>query len=297
MMGLRSDLNLAEIVLLQFLVAIPSSLLQVTIFFVAWVCLWLPLAVATKIILAKYKANSASWQPFEPISAEQKLPLLASLYLIAPLVLWGVNEVFGNDFFSYGLVWDWSVLKSMGRGVGIGVVGLAILFGVQTLLGWVQWQKISKNEILATTLPIFLLAVWISATEELIFRGFMLTQFQQEYSVYLAATIASLIFAVLHLVWEQKETLPQLPGLWLMGMVLVLARYVDKGNLGLAWGLHSGWVWAIATIDTAKLVTYTGIAPQWVTGKDGKPLAGVAGISFLLATGAVLWWLGVETYS
>lgn len=289
MMGLRSDLNLAEIVLLQFLVAIPSSLLQVTIFFVTWVCLWLPLAVATKIILAKDKANSASWQPFEPISAEQKLPLLASLYLIAPLVLWGVNELFGNAFSSYGLVWDWSILKSLGRGVGIGVVGLAILFGVQTLLGWVQWQKTSKNEILATTLPILLLAVWISATEELIFRGFVLTQFKQSYSTYLAAASASLIFAVLHLVWEQKETLPQLPGLWLMGMVLVLARYVDKGNLGLAWGLHSGWVWAIATIDTAKLVTYTGKAPQWVTGKYGKPLAGVAGISFLLATGAVLW--------
>lgn len=293
MMGLRSDLNLAEIVMLQFLVAIPSSLLQVTIFFVTWVCLWLPLAVAIKIFLTKDKANSANWQPFEPISAEQKLPLLASLYLIAPLVLWGVNKVFGNAFSSYGLVWDWSILKSLGIGFAIGAIGLAILFGVQTLFGWVQWQKISKNEILATTLSILLLAVWISATEELIFRGFVLTQFQQDYSVYLAAAIASLIFAVLHLVWEQKETLPQLPGLWLMGMVLVLARYVDKGNLGLAWGLHSGWVWAIATIDTAKLVTCTGKVPQWVTGKYGKPLAGVAGISFLLATGAVLWlgWL------
>ena len=96
---------------------------------------------------------------------------------------------------------------------------------------------------------------------------------------------------MLHLVWEQKETIPQLPGLWLMGMVLVLARYVDKGNLGLAWGLHSGLVWAIATIDTAELITYTGKVPPWVTGMYGKPLAGLTGISFLLATGAVLWWV------
>ncbi len=289
MMGLMLDLNLAEIALPQFLNAIPSSLLQVTTFFVAWACLWLPLGVASTIILQKNKITDSSWQPFKPITAEQKLPLLASLYLIAPLVLWGANEAIGNSFSSYGVVWDWSILHSLGRGFVIGVVGLAILFGLQTLLGWIKWQKMARKEIISIAWPILLLAVWISATEELIFRGFVLTQFQQNYSIYLAAAIASLIFAILHLVWEQKETMPQLPGLWLMGMVLVLARYVDKGNLGLAWGLHSGLVWAIATVDTAQLITYTGKVPQWVTGKYGRPLAGLAGISFLLATGAVLW--------
>ena len=287
MMGLMSNLNLAEIVVLQFLVTKPSSLLQVTIFFVAWVCLWLPLGVASTIILQKDKATSASWQPFKPITTEQKLPLLASLYLIAPLVLWGANEASGNSFSSYGVVWDWSTLQSLGKGLIIAIISLASLFGLQTLLGWVQWQ-IAGKEIISVTLPILVLAVWVSATEELIFRGFVLTQFQQDCSIYLAAAICSLIFAVLHLVWEQEETIPQLPGLWLMGMVLVLARYVDRGNLGLAWGLHSGLVWAIATIDTAGLITYTGKVPPWITGKYGKPLAGVTGISCLFAMGAVL---------
>jgi uncharacterized protein len=290
MMGSMSNLNLAESILLQFLVEIPSSLLQVTIFFVAWVCLWVPLGVVSTIILLKDKATSASWQPFKPITPEQKLPLLVSLYLIAPLVLWGSNQVFDNSFSSYGLIWDWSILQSLGRGLIIAITGLAILFGLQTILGWVQWQ-IAEKKIMSITLPILLLAVLVSAIEELIFRGFVLTQLQQNYSIYLAAAICSLIFAVLHLVWEQKETIPQLPGLWLMGMVLVLARYVDKGNLGLAWGLHSGLVWAIATIDTAELIAYTGKVPPWVTGKYGKPLAGLTGISFLLAMGAVLWWV------
>lgn len=292
MIVVKSDLNLAKIFLLEFLSAIPSSLLQVTTFFVTWVCLWLPLGIASTIILHRNKAISASWQPFKPITAEQKIPLLASLYLIAPLVLWGANKILGNSFSSYGVIWDWSILRSNGIGFVIGAIGLAILFGLQTGLGWVKWQIAGKT-IISVTLPILLLAVWISATEELIFRGFVLTQLQQDYSIYIAATICSLIFAVLHLVWEQKETLPQLPGLWLMGMVLVLARYVDKGNLGLAWGLHSGLVWAIATIDTLELITYTGKVPQWVTGKYGKPLAGLMGISFLLAIGAVLW-LGLQ---
>ena len=291
MMGLKSGVNLAEIFLLEFLGTKPSSLLQVAIFFATWVCLWLPIAVASTIILQKNKDTSASWQPFKPISAEQKLPLLASLYLIAPLVLWGANKIFGNSFSSYGLVWNWSILQSLAIGFVIGATGLAILFGLQTLLGWVKWE-IAGKKIISVTLPILLVAVGISAIEELIFRGFVLTQLQQDFSIYIAAAIASLIFAVLHLVWEQKETLPQLPGLWLMGMVLVLARYVDKG-LGLAWGLHSVLVWAIATIDTAELITYTGKAPQVVTGKYGKPLAGLTGISFLLAIGAVLW-LGLQ---
>jgi hypothetical protein len=139
-----------------------------------------------------------------------------------------------------------------------------------------------------------LLAVWISGTEELVFRGFLLTQLRQDYSVGAAALISSLIFALLHLIWERRETIPQLPGLWLMGMILVLARFVDGGSLGLAWGIHSGWVWAIASLDTAQLITYTGISSEWVTGKNGKPLAGAAGVLCLVATGVILWLFYAE---
>ena len=84
-------------------------------------------------------------------------------------------------------------------------------------------------------LPTLLIAFLISGIEEGVFRGFVLTQLRQDYTIELAAAISSLIFALLHLLWEQKETVPQLPGLWLMGMVLVLARWTDGGSLGLAW--------------------------------------------------------------
>ncbi len=79
-----------------------------------------------------------------------------------------------------------------------------------------------------------------------------------------------------------------------MGMILVLARFVDGGSLGLAWGIHSGWVWAIASLDTAQLITYTGISSEWVTGKNGKPLAGAAGVLCLVATGVILWLFYAE---
>ena len=263
-----------------FLANIPFSLLTAITFFGAWAVCWLPVAVICAIAI--------KWQPSKPLQPEQKLPLLASLYLIAPPILWAASQVTGVSLSDYGFTWDFEILRSLGLGFSLGVLGLAILFGIQTALGWLTWQKVEVRQLISVLLPILLLALWISGTEELVFRGFLLTQLRQDYSVGVAAIISSVVFALLHLIWERRETIPQLPGLWLMGMVLVLARFVDGGSLGIAWGLHTGWVWAIASLDTIGLITYTGKIPEWITGKYGKPLAGAAGIFCLLATGVIL---------
>jgi uncharacterized protein len=256
-------------------------LLQIIAFFAIWLLLWLPIAIPLAIAL--------KWHPPQPLAPAQKLPLLASLYLLAPFVLWGFTAF--TSFAVYGLPWNISILLSLAQGIVGGLLGLAILFGIQAALGWVRWQS-PQASLLPTLLSTLGLGIWVSLTEELIFRGFLLNQLQQDFSPWIAGAIASLIFALLHLVWEGKENIPQLPGLWLMGMVLVLARWVDKGDLGLAWGLHAGWIWAIATMDTAGVMVPTGKGAVWLTGLGGKPLAGVLGILFLLGTGGVLWWVG-----
>lgn len=266
-----------------FLAEVPLSLLQVIGFFLAWGGLWLPVAIVC--------ATLVDWRPPKPLAAEQKLPLLASLYLIAPLVLWRASWVVGESFSDYGFAWTPWILSSLVSGFGLGVLSLVVLFGIQTVLGWVSWQLASGRQLASVLLPTLLLALWISGTEELVFRGFLLTQLQKDYPVGMAAALSSLIFALLHLIWDRLETIPQLPGLWLMGMVLVLARWVDGGSLGLAWGLHTGWVWAIASLDSAGLITYTGVGSESLTGKNGKPLAGAAGIICLLATSGFLWMI------
>ena len=278
---LMANFDSANNTLLSFLAEPPFSVLQVIAFFLAWAGCWLPVAIVC--------ANALDWRPPKPLTAEQKLPLLASLYLVAPLVLWGTNWVIGASFLDYGLPQNPWILSSLGLGFALGVLILGVLFGIQTALGWVTWQLADGQQLTSVLLLTFLLALWISGTEELVFRGFLLTQLQHDYPSGAAAAISSLIFALLHLVWERRETIPQLPGLWLMGMVLVLARSVDGGSLGLAWGLHTGWVWAIASLDSAQLITYTGMGSEWVTGKNGKPLAGAVGIFCLLVTGGILW--------
>lgn len=257
-----------------------SATAKVVIFFSIWVALWLPLVIPL--------ARMLNWQLAYPLEMQHKLPLLASLYGVAPLILWGAAWVEGVPFSSYGLNWNISVLVSLGVGLGLGILGLVTLWSIQFCLGWTQWQ-LALGYQFRQVLPLTLgLGLGVSLIEELIFRGFLFNQFLQDYSVWVAAAIASLIFALLHLVWEGRTTIPQLPGLWLMGMVLVLARSVDGGSLGLAWGLHAGWVWGIASLDSAPVLVNTSKAPTWVTGLGQKPLAGLLGTLLLLGTGAIL---------
>ncbi len=276
------------------------SLLLVGSFYLSWLLLWLPIAIPLAIALR--------WHPSQPITPAQKLPLLASLYLLAPLVVWGFAQGLGESFSTYGLeirpglLGNPGLLGAVGLGWLVGVLGLVGVFAVQIGLGWMQWQLPAampetpgQNAPLKSVygssiqlLSTLALGLWVSGTEELVFRGFVVTQLQQDYVPWVAAAIASLTFALLHLLWEGRDNVPQLPGLWLMGMVLVLARWVNGGDLGLAIGLHSGWIWAIANLEAAQLLIPTGRASEWLTGLGGKPLAGVMGILFLLATSAAL---------
>lgn len=268
----------------RWLVSLMTStaLLKVAAFFIAWTALWLPLAIPIAILL--------KWHPPKAITAEQKPPLLAALYLIVPLILWGASWVEGSSFSDYGLDWKLNVLVSLGLGLGLGILSLTSVFTGQWLLGWIKWHSENLQCLGQVMLPVLLLGLWIGGTEELVFRGFVINELQKDYSLWVAAAISSTIFAVLHLVWEQQDTLPQLPGLWLMGMILVLARWVDTGSLGLAWGLHAGWIWGLTCLDSAELISYTGSCPTWMSGLGGKPLAGAAGIICLLATGILLQW-------
>ena len=272
--------------------SIPA-IVKIILFFSTWIVAWLPAAIVVAIAL--------KWHPPQPLG-NKKLPLLASLYLIVPFILWATTWIENTSFANWG--WDWqpAVLISLVRGLGLGIISLFILFGLQLTAGWIELKKSENSTDIGgektinfwalifnpASLLTLLLGVWISATEELIFRGCLQNILQQDYSILTAATIASFIFAIAHLIWAAKETLPQLPGLWLMGMVLTLARIADNSSLGLAIGIHAAWIWGITTVDTAQAIKPTSTVPEWITGIAAKPLAGAAGILLLLATAAVV---------
>ena len=258
--------------------ATAHSLLKIFVFLLLWAVAWSPIAIPLA---------SLNGQPAKPLIREHKLPWLVSLYLVAPLVVWLAASVEGSSFADYGLDWQhWGLL----RGISIGTGGIIIVFTLQGLLGWVQWQPENTQRLWLTALPLLGLGLGVGVVEELIFRGFFINELLLNYRYWSAAAISSLIFALLHLVWNRQD-FPQLPGLWVMGMVLVGARGLDAGSLGLAWGLHAGWIWGLSSLEATELIAYTGKGATWITGLNGQPLAGAAGILCLLGTSALLWLL------
>jgi uncharacterized protein len=263
------------------LVAHSSHLGKLGIFAVSWILLWLPVAIPIAIKL--------QWVPFAPLTAAQKLPLLAPLYLVAPIVLGGFLQSHQHNWSDYGLTWlpDLSLLW----GLGIAILSLVLVFGWEIWQGWIVWQSANTPALLRNAIPILLLAIWIGVSEEVIFRGFIQIELAEAYGFWLASMIASLIFALLHLLWERQQTWPQVPGLWLMGMVLTGAVAIDQQHLWLAIGLHAGWVWGLTCLDAAQMISYQQSAPTWFVGKYQQPLAGLAGILALVGTSLVLYGL------
>ncbi len=260
------------------------ALVKVIAFFFVWGMLWLPVATASAIML--------NWHPPQPLNEKQKLILLASLYLIVPFVIWSISKAEGVSLSNYG-IWTIEVWGSIGIGFSLAIASLILLFTLEKKLGWLELQLNRNPDQTLTSaffrlLPLLLLALWIGATEEFVFRGFLYTQLQQDYSRLSAAAIASFIFAITHLIWQIRQTLPQLPGLWLMGMVLTLACLCDHDYLGLAIGLHAGWIWGLTSLNNVSSLSYTHQVPKWVTGIADQPLAGAVGIVMLLGVAGML---------
>ena len=254
---------------------------KVALFLLIWLLLWLPIGFVL--------GEKLNWRPFQPLSSAQKIPLLVPLYLLVPVLAWFALIVEGTSLQEYGLGFNSGVLMSVCQGIILGLGGLAIVFLLEGGFGWLKWHPERLIELVKMSLPILVLALWIAFTEEFVFRGIFQTILEQDHNQWLSAIIVSAIFALLHLLWERKETIPQLPGLWLMGMVLVVARWVDGGTLGLAWGLHAGWVWGLSSLDAAQLISYTGQGKDWIIGLYQQPLAGIMGILCLLGTSVLLW--------
>lgn len=247
-----------------------------------WVVAWLPLAIP----LARW----LKWRPGQPFTPQQKLPLMLSLYGVAIPVLWGLSRFWGITFRQYGWQAHPSFWLQVALGFGVATGSLGLFYGVQVLLGWLGGRSPQQPRDWLLVLPLLLLALWVSVTEELLFRGFLQQQLLTVFSPLGAIALGSLIFALLHFVWEPwRQEWPQLPGLWLLGVVLCLARLAGGGSLALAIGLHAGWVWVIACSDSLGLWQPQHPQGGWLTGEPGKPLASGLGLLMLLIVGGGLW--------
>jgi hypothetical protein len=169
------------------------------------------------------------------------------------------------------------------RGLAIGVISVLILFGLEGGLGWLVWQQ-PKVFFLKLILESLIVGLGVGFAEELLFRGWLLNELERDYSKSVALWTDAVIFATSHFIKPLEaiiHTLPQFPTLILLGLTQVWGKRSCRGRLGLPIGLHGGLVWGYYIINVGELTRYTGQVPDWVTGVNKNPLAGVMGLVFL----------------
>lgn len=254
---------------------------------------WLATRSAPVRILGFVGVFLGIWLPYGllilwgiPASLLQTLSLMIGLYAVFALWLWvwgrRVHQV-SPVFSYYGLRWRGSMLRDLALGLSLGMGLIALMFGLQWGAGWLDWQ--------ATAVPVprliwegGLVGLAVAIAEELLFRGWLLDELQRDYAPTPATWSHAAVFAALHFIKPLAEivrTLPQFLGLVLLGVILGRAKQ-RTGQLGLSIGLHGGLVWGYYLVNVGDWVVYTNAVPQWVTGINQNPLAGLVGLSFLV---------------
>lgn len=258
-------------VLLNHLAQRPAPV-RILAFLLLLALLWLPFAALIQ------------WQIKDP----NRVTILAmSLLFVEFLVLmrgWG-QRVYGRShpFRHYGLGWSRQGWVELLQGLGIGLGSLFTLFLLESMVGWVAWQPLTL-QVGRFILEGALTGLGTALAEELVFRGWLLDECDRDYAPVRAGWVVAILFATLHFlkpIGEVIRTFPQFPSLVILGIMLVWAKRTVQGRLSLPMGLHGGLVWGYYIVNVGNLITYTGQAPDWVTGIDKNPLAGLAGIACL----------------
>lgn len=222
----------------------------------------------------------AVWWMFDRLQLPD-LAIIVGLYLlvVAAFAAWGTwIHRQSRPYRALGLAWGTVFSRELWVGWVIGMLGGFAPLMFESVVGWLVWQPVEPSVLLTAWGNAIATAVAIGFAEELLFRGWLLEELRLDYPDWLAATVTTIVFAIVHQ-WGL-----QLVGLLLVGAILVRGKYRTGNRLGLSIGLHVGWVLAISAVNIADWVRYTAVVPAWVTGMGGNPLAGCVGWLTLLVT-------------
>jgi hypothetical protein len=253
--------------------------MRLGIFVLALLLLWLP--IAAPIYWLVHDQNLVNILT---------LPLLYGEFILL-LQLWGKYVYRQPQILRhYGCERTWRNGRELLIGLGIGITTVLSLFLVEGWLGWLLWQQPTMF-LPRLILEGLVVALGYGLAEELLFRGWLLDELQRDYRPTVALWANAFLYALLHFIKPLVDivrTLFQFPALLLLGLTLVWAKRYRKGRLGLPIGLHAGLIGGYYIINVGQLVQYSGRVPDWITGVDRNPLAGVMGLLFL---GAIAFWM------
>jgi membrane protease YdiL (CAAX protease family) len=263
--------------------------IRIIIFLLTLLVLWLPIAAPMHLIFGE--------------SVGVALTILLYCEFLGLIWIWGRRVAkYAHPYRYYGLSFTANNGRDFLLGLGLGSATLIVFFYLQVSFGWLAVQTVDWRVALpprflpaiggyfvdwqGAILPGLLTSVGVGFAEEMLFRGWLLSELERDYSKKTALISASLVFAILHFIKPLNvilATWSQFVGLAILSVALILARRRCDGRLGIAIGLHGGLVWCYYIVNTTHWLKPTGAVPDWVTGINGNPIAGVMGIAFLSA--------------
>jgi uncharacterized protein len=254
---------------------------RMLIFLLVLILLWLPgLALIYGVMGSTQNLADPRTQNLVTILT---MGLLAVEFML--LLPWWGRQVYQhpNLFSRYGLVLTRKNGLFWLRGLAIGWCATAALYLTQWLCGWITWQSPSLPlvQLVLESIPT---AIGVGLAEELFFRGWMLDELEQDYSPQVSLVAAASLFALLHFlkpIPAMLQSLPQFPGLFLMGAVMIVAKRQHGNLLGISIGIHGGMIWAFYLVSVGKIVKYSDKVSDWITGINGNPICGLLGLIFM----------------
>ncbi|BDA75820.1 hypothetical protein CAL7716_099860 (plasmid) [Calothrix sp. PCC 7716] len=262
------------------LLAQRPAAIRIIVFFLCLLVIWLPIAIPIYLLIYDANLMTILTMGMLAISFFIFLPRWGKLVHNQPQIYQHVGLEFTKQF-AFELL----------RGLAIGLISIQLLFLVQGLLGWLEWQQ-SSQSVIRFILEAIPTAFGTALAEGLFFRGWIYDELERDYRPSVVLWATSLIFPILHFlkpIAEIIRTSPQFFGLLLLSLICIWAKRLCRGRLGLSIGIHAGLVWGWYVVNVGKLIEYTGKVPVWVTGVNDNPLAGVVGLSFLLTLALWMW--------
>lgn len=297
--------------------ALWRLLLQIVVSFL----LLLPLPAIAILLFARSQGL-----PFEGIPFLQPTPLVEQTIaetpwmnmivitlsgIVASVSVWVAGKFFDHrPFTDFGLHINRAWWLDLGIGALIGALLAALVFVIEWAMGWVTITGYFHTYIpglpfaLAFLLPT-LFFIGIAVNEELVVRGYMLTNTAEGFNLSflnprIALLIALVISAVNFGLGHKSAELSTL-NITLAGVWLAIA-YILTGELALVIGMHFTWnlfqgnVFGFpvsgVVFDPTSVIVIEQAGPILWTGGDYGPEAGLLGtVAFSLGIVLVLAWI------
>lgn len=176
---------------------------------------------------------------FAPSIHDSFMRFSASYLMVAVawlLLTWMVTKLLDKTrFFSTGFLW----LPYRADAI-IGLCTAGVMLGIGTLALLLTNALVLLPTDNTGNLPLmFLLMVVVAVVEELVFRGYILSNLMASMNKWIALIVSAVVFAVFHAVNPDVSLLP-IVNVFLAG-ILLGCNYIFTRNLWFAVMFHFGW--------------------------------------------------------